>query len=161
MNVDEIRVQRDDFSLAAEYEACREAAGPDCGAIATFIGLVRHVEGDAQVTGLHLEHYPGMTEKSINQIVDDARNRWSLQHVRVVHRIGALPAGSQIVLVIVASSHRPDAFAACEFVMDFLKTEAVFWKKEIRSDGEVWIKSTTGDYERRDGWDNGISSTAK
>ena len=159
--MDDIRIQSDDFSLVDEYEACREVAGPDCGAIATFVGLVRHAEGDTTVTGLHLEHYPGMTEQSIQKIVDDARNRWSLQHIRIVHRIGVLPAGSQIVLVIVASSHRPDAFAACEFMMDFLKTEAVFWKKEIRSDGDVWIKSTTGDYERRDGWDNGISSPVK
>ena len=150
--MDEIRVQSDDFSLAAELEACITASGRNCGAIATFTGLVRHVEDAAEVTGLHLEHYPGMTEESIKNIVQDARRRWSLQHIRVVHRIGALGAGSQIVLVVVASSHRPDAFAACEFIMDFLKTEAVFWKKEIRSDGEIWIKSTTGDYERRDGW---------
>ncbi|MCY4128740.1 MAG: molybdenum cofactor biosynthesis protein MoaE [Gammaproteobacteria bacterium] len=157
--MDEIRVQSDDFSLADEYLACGEVAGPDCGAIAAFVGLVRHTEGDAKVTGLHLEHYPGMTEKSIEKIVEEARNRWSLQHVRVVHRIGVLPARSQIVLVVVASSHRPDAFAACEFIMDFLKTEAVFWKKEMRSDGDIWIKSTTGDYARRDGWESGISSS--
>lgn len=159
--MDEICVQREDFALANEYEACRNAAGPDCGAIATFIGLVRHVEGDSTVAGLHLDHYPGMTERSMEKIVTDARQRWSLQHVRIIHRIGTLPAGSQIVLVVVASSHRQDAFAACEFIMDFLKTEAVFWKKEIRSDGEVWIKSTTGDYERRDGWDNRISTSVK
>ena len=159
--MDEIRVQTDDFSVADEYEACGAAAGLDCGAIASFIGLVRHADGDSKVEGLHLEHYPGMTEASIKNIIEDARNRWSLQHVRVVHRIGTLPAGSQIVLVVVASSHRPDAFAACEFIMDFLKTEAVFWKKEIRSDGELWIRSTSGDYERRDGWDDGVSSVGE
>lgn len=159
--MDEIRIQSDDFSLADEYAACRATAGSDCGAIATFVGLVRHTDGDAKVSGLQLEHYPGMTEKSIERIVADARNRWSLQHVRIVHRIGALPAGAEIVLVVVASSHRPDAFAACEFIMDFLKTEAVFWKKEIRSDGEVWIKSTTGDYQRRDGWERGISASVE
>lgn len=159
--MDEIRVQTGDFSVADEYEACGAAAGLDCGAIAAFIGLVRHADGDSRVEGLHLEHYPGMTEESIKHIIEDARKRWSLQHVRVVHRIGALPAGSQIVLVVVASSHRPDAFAACEFIMDFLKTEAVFWKKEIRSDGELWIKSTSGDYERRDGWDDGVSSVGE
>ena len=146
-------MQRADFSLPDEYAKCREKAGGNCGAIASFVGLVRESDGDDDVTGLCLEHYPGMTEASIERILQDARNRWSLQHVRVVHRVGSLAAGSQIVLVIVASSHRPDAFAACEYIMDFLKTEAVFWKKEIRSDGEVWIKSTTGDYERRDGWD--------
>lgn len=157
--MDEIRVQDKDFSLASEFDACVEAAGSNCGAIATFVGLVRHVEGDSKVAGLHLEHYPGMTEESIAKIVHDARKRWSLTHIRVIHRIGALDAGSQIVLVVVASSHRPDAFAACEYIMDYLKTEAVFWKKEIRSDGEIWIKSTTGDYERRDGWDKATTST--
>jgi len=159
--VDEIRVQKEDFSLSEEYEKCCVAAGPECGAVATFTGLVRQFEVSTSVSGLHLEHYPGMTEKSMENIVAKARNRWSLQHVRVVHRIGVLEAGSQIVLVIVASSHRPDAFAACEYIMDFLKTEAVFWKKEIRSDGEIWIKSTSHDYERRDGWAGEPSATVK
>lgn len=159
--MDEIRVQAADFSFATEYADCVAAAGRDCGAIAAFVGLVRQIDGDAKVTGLHLEHFPGMTEESIETIVQDARQRWSLQHIRVVHRIGALEAGSQIVLVIVASSHRPDAFAACEFIMDYLKTEAVFWKKELRSDGEIWIKSTTGDYERRDGWANATNTPLK
>ena len=157
--MDEVRVQNADFSLAGEYAACRKAAGGECGAIASFIGLVRDSDGDEDVTGLCLEHYPGMTEDSIKRIVQDARNRWELQHVRVVHRVGELLAGAQIVLVIVASSHRPDAFAACEYIMDFLKTEAVFWKKEIRSEQEIWIKSTTGDYQRRDGWVEKTAST--
>ncbi len=159
--MDVIRVQAEDFTLATEYKACTDVAGRDCGAIATFVGLVRQADGDTQVTGLHLEHYPGMTEASIEKIVEDARQRWSLQHIRVIHRIGELSAGSQIVLVVVASTHRPDAFAACEFIMDLLKTEAVFWKKEIRSTGEIWIKSTAGDYDRRDGWENAATSSMK
>ena len=150
--MDEIRVQDVDFSLSDEYAACSQAAAGECGAIASFIGLVRDSDGDENVTGLCLEHYPGMTENSIEKIIQGARKRWNLQHIRVVHRVGSLRPGSQIVLVIVASSHRPDAFAACEYIMDFLKTEAVFWKKEIRSEKEIWIKSTSGDYQRRDDW---------
>ena len=157
--MDEIRVQTANFSLADEYAKCLEATVGDCGAVASFVGLVRGSDGDDDVTGLCLEHYPGMTEDSIEKILQDARNRWDLQHVSVVHRVGSLGAGEQIVLVIVASSHRPDAFAACEYIMDFLKTEAVFWKKELRSDREIWIKSTTGDYERRDGWVEHASSS--
>ena len=150
--MDEIRIQTVDFSLGFEYARCVEIAGRDCGAVVAFSGLVRYSSGNSSVTGLHLEHYPGMTEKSIRKIVADARERWSLQHVVVIHRVGALSAGSQIVLVVVASSHRPDAFVACEFIMDFLKTDAVFWKKEIRAEGEVWVKSTSNDFERRDQW---------
>lgn len=159
--MDEIRVQTADFSLAEEYAKCVDATKGGCGAVATFIGLVRDSDGDEDVTRLSLEHYPGMTEGSIERIIRDARIRWDLQHVRVIHRVGQLEAGSQIVLVIVACSHRPDAFAACEYIMDFLKTEAVFWKKEIRSDGEIWIKSTAGDYDRRDGWEGQASAAEK
>lgn len=152
MRADDVRVQTDDFDLGDEYAKCLAIAGPNCGAVATFVGLVRGSDGDASVRGLHLEHYPGMTEKSIEKIVADARRQWNLLHVRVVHRIGALQTGDQIVLVVVASSHRPDAFAACEFIMDFLKTEAVFWKKELREEGDIWIKSTGNDFARRDQW---------
>ena len=150
--MDDIRIQEDDFSLGDEYARCIETVGQECGAVATFTGIVRGSAGDSSVTGLHLDHYPGMTEKSIQKIIENARKRWTLQQVIVVHRVGNLPPGSQIVLVIAASSHRPDAFAACEYIMDYLKTEAVFWKKESRADGEIWIKSTTNDYERRDNW---------
>ena len=149
----DIRIQEEDFSLGDEYARCLQSVGQECGAVATFTGLVRESASDSEVTGLHLDHYPGMTEKSIRQIVERAGQRWALQHVVVVHRVGKLPPGSQIVLVITASSHRPDAFAACEYIMDYLKTEAVFWKKESRADGDIWIKSTTNDYERRDNWE--------
>ena len=155
----DIRVQQDDFSIETEYERCRALAGGGCGAIASFVGLVRDSVADDEVQGLHLEHYAGMTERSIQQIIERARNRWNLQGIVVVHRVGRLTAGEQIVLVVVASSHRLDAFAACEFLMDYLKTEAVFWKKEIRSEDEVWITSTKSDYRRRDGWENGDQST--
>lgn len=148
----DIRVQESDFSLNEEYERLVAAVGQECGAVASFVGLVRGSDSDSKVVGLELEHYPGMTESSISQIIEQARERWSLQGAVVLHRIGKIPSGSQIVLVIVASSHRPDAFSACEFVMDYLKTEAVFWKKEIREDGDIWIRSTTNDVSRRDEW---------
>ena len=148
----DIRVQQSDFSLEVEYKRLVDAVGHECGAVASFVGLVRGSDSDSKVVGLELEHYPGMTESSIAQIMEQARARWSLQGAVVVHRVGKIPSGSQIVLVLIASSHRPDAFSACEFVMDYLKTEAVFWKKEIREDGEIWIRSTTNDVSRRDEW---------
>lgn len=150
--MDVVRIQTADFSLADEYQLTRDVAGAQCGAVATFVGLVRDRVGTEEVATLELEHYPGMTEASIQDILDQARSRWELLHIRVIHRIGVLEASSQIVLVIVASSHRPDAFAACEFIMDYLKTEAVFWKKERRSSGETWIESTSQDYQRRSDW---------
>lgn len=111
---------------------------------------------DDQLLGLYLEHYPGMTEKSIETIVDKAIEKWSLLEVVVIHRVGKLLARDQIVLVLVGSAHRGDAFAACEYIMDFLKTEAVFWKKEIGRTSDKWIKSTADDYKRRSNWvDNG------
>lgn len=148
----EVRVQEEDFSLDTEYQRLVDSAGSECGAVASFVGRVRHSSVDAKVIGLRLEHYPKMTESSIRTIVEQAEKRWFLQDVIVIHRVGEIPSGSQIVLVLVASSHRPDAFAACEFIMDYLKTEAVFWKKEIRDDGEVWIRSTANDKARRDDW---------
>jgi len=105
------------------------------------------------VQALRLEHYPGMTESSIRTIIDDARERWPLDDVVVVHRVGALLPGDQIVLVLVASGHRAAAFAACEFLMDYLKTRAVFWKKETRADGAEWIRSTTDDARRAAAWE--------
>ena len=149
---DVIRVQREDFSIEEEYERCRQHAGGSCGAIASFVGLVRDRVDESDVNGLYLEHYPGMTESSIGTIVSEARSRWQLLSTTVIHRVGELSANAQIVLVLVASSHRPDAFAACEYVMDLLKTEAVFWKKELRSDQDVWIESTHSDFKRREGW---------
>lgn len=147
-----VAIQDKDFSVATEYSRMRERVNGKAGAITSFVGLVRDIAQSQNVDGLVLEHYPGMTEKSIERIIDQAKERWRLLDVTVIHRIGHLHAADQIVLVIVASSHRPDAFAACEFLMDFLKTEAIFWKKEIRGDEEVWIDSTANDRSRRDGW---------
>ena len=148
----DIRVQTEDFDMAAEWAACRERCGGDCGAIVAFGGMVRDRFGDSEVRALHLEHYPGMTEASIRRIVDQAAERWRLLDVVVVHRVGDLAAEEQIVLVLAASGHRPDAFAACEFIMDYLKTDAVFWKKEHRPGGDTWIGATANDRQRRNGW---------
>ena len=105
------------------------------------------------VTGLLLEHYPNMTEVSIRKIAEDASTRWDLLDIVIVHRVGHLELGDQIVMVLVGSAHRPDAFDACEYIMDYLKTEAIFWKKEFRGESSHWIKSTSKDYQRRDGWE--------
>ena len=147
-----VRIQRDDFDVAREWDACRERCAGAAGAVVAFGGLVRDRASDAVVRGLHLEHYPGMTEASIERICAEAGARWRLLDVTVVHRVGDLDPTEQIVLVLVASSHRPDAFAACEFLMDYLKTDAVIWKKERRTGGDVWITATDDDRKRRSGW---------
>lgn len=148
----QVRIQREDFDLAAEWAACRERCAGAAGAIVTFGGLVRDRAADDEVRALYLEHYPGMTEASIERIIGQAASRWRLEDVLVVHRVGELAPQAQIVLVLVASGHRPDAFAAAEFLMDYLKTEAVFWKKERRRHGDVWIAATADDRARREGW---------
>ena len=141
---DRILVQRADFSLGEEYE--RLAARHDSGAIATFVGKVRDFnQGDA-VKGLSLEHYPGMTEKALVDIVNQARARWPLQECTLIHRIGDLLLGDQIVLVAVSSAHREAAFEACHFIMDFLKTRAPFWKKELTAEGvQRWVEALDRD----------------
>lgn len=154
----DIRVQEADFSCAEEYRGARERLGGVAGAIATFVGLVRDHAGDARVSELHLEHYPGMTERSIGAIVDQAAARWPLLDVVVIHRVGALRATDQIVYVQVASGHRAAAFAACEFIMDYLKTEAVFWKRESGAQGSRWIEATGEDRERLRTWGGPESS---
>ena len=151
-----IRVQREDFSLADEWAALRARTGDGSGAIAAFAGLVRGDARDGVPTGtLFLEHYPGMTESSIADIVGHAEERWPLDDVVIVHRVGELAPGDQIVLVLVASGHRAAAFAACEFLMDYLKTRAVFWKKESRGAATEWIRSTEDDFERAASWTAG------
>lgn len=147
-----VRVQEKDFSVHDEWQACRERLGGKAGAVVSFIGLVRERSDTGNVSSLYLEHYPGMTEASIERIVVNAQQRWSLLDVVVIHRVGELQPEDQIVLVIVASAHRADAFAACEFVMDLLKTEAVFWKKETGDEESVWIKSTPDDVNRSREW---------
>ena len=155
----QVRVQREDFDIAAEWTACRRRCRNAAGAVVAFGGLVRDMvagkDGDSRsgaVSQLRLEHYPGMTEASIEAIVAKAGRRWPLLDVLVIHRVGDLAPGDQIVLVQVASGHRPAAFAACEFIMDYLKTDAVFWKKERRDDGETWIRATDDDRRRKRDW---------
>ena len=148
-----IRVQTEDFSLDGEWAALRRRVGGDCGAIVAFAGLVRdNARSGERTDTLLLEHYPGMTEASIAKIVAAAEARWPLDEVVVVHRVGVLRPADQIVLVLVASGHRAAAFAGCEFLMDHLKTQAVFWKKEVRQSGATWVRSSTDDGDRAAAW---------
>ncbi len=142
--MDEVRVERDDFDAGREIARLR-AGNPRIGAIASFIGVVRDVnEGDA-VAELTLEHYPGMTEKALAKIVAEARDRWDVIDMLVIHRVGTMRPTDQIVLVVVTSAHRGEAFAACEFLMDYLKTRAPFWKKERTPEGERWVEARASD----------------
>ncbi|HEV7801436.1 MAG TPA: molybdopterin synthase catalytic subunit MoaE [Burkholderiales bacterium] len=146
-----VRVQTEDFDIGAEIAAIRKG-NPAIGAIASFVGVVRDVnEGDA-VSEMTLEHYPGMTEKSIDEIIGQARGRWNVIDALVVHRVGLLKPTDQIVLVIVASSHRGDAFAACEFIMDYLKTRAPFWKKEQTGEAARWVDARITDEAAAERW---------
>lgn len=145
-----VSVQAEDFSVAQEYEAL--SSGTDAGAVVTFIGKVRDMNLGDHVTGLHLEHYPGMTEKSLNEICDEAKSRWPLLQLRLIHRIGDLDIGDQVVFVGVSSAHRSASFEACEFVMDYLKTKAPFWKKERTTDGTRWIDSRDSDAKAAQRW---------
>jgi molybdopterin synthase catalytic subunit len=146
-----ISIQTDDFDAGAEYEALR-LTGPGTGAIVTFSGLVRDSGDLSGVTGLFLEHYPGMTEQVIQGLIDESGRRWDVQRARVIHRVGRLALADQIVFVGVCSAHRGDAFAACEFIMDALKTSAPFWKKEITREGEHWVEQKESDVARSQGW---------
>jgi molybdopterin synthase catalytic subunit len=148
----DIRVQEADFDLSREFAVLREATGAAAGAIVAFCGVVRDRHDLSDVQELFLEHYPGMTERSIDAILDRASQRWNLDAVQVLHRVGRLVAGDQIVLVLVASAHRTEAFEACEFVMDYLKTDAIFWKREMRAGDLHWIAPTGDDQRRRDTW---------
>ena len=129
----------------AECTASLEADAPRIGAVCTFTGLARDYGDRASVNGLFLEHYPGMTEGAIQQVIDDAWARWPIDAVEVRHRVGRIMPGELIVFVGVSSSHRREAFEACEFIMDFLKTRAPFWKKELTADGENWVEQKSSD----------------
>jgi molybdopterin synthase catalytic subunit len=146
-----VRVQSEDFDIAREIAALR-AGDARVGAVAAFIGLVRDINDAAEVSTLTLEHYPGMTEKALSGIVDEAKTRWRIYDALVIHRVGELKPTDQIVLVIVTSAHRGDAFAACEFIMDYLKTRAPFWKKELTAAGERWVEARASDDERAERW---------
>ncbi len=146
-----IRVQTDDFDVGAELEALRRAA-PRAGAVASFVGLVREASAQASITSMTLEHYPGMTEKALRDIADTAASRWEVAATRIIHRVGILYPGDQIVLVAVASAHRAEAFQACEFIMDYLKTQAPFWKKEETGEGARWVASRQSDTLAAERW---------
>lgn len=145
-----ISIQFADFSLKHEAEALRLDNG--IGAIVTFSGLVRDMHGEQSVTGLFLEHYPGMTEKSLQTIAEEAQARWPLRALTIIHRIGELKAGDQIVFVGVSGAHRGAAFSACEFIMDYLKTRAPFWKKSLNSDGDCWVEAKDSDTTASERW---------
>jgi molybdopterin synthase catalytic subunit len=146
-----VRVQSEDFDAGRELAALR-GADPRVGAVAAFIGTVRDVNDDANVKKLTLEHYPGMTEKALAGIVADARARWDIFDALVIHRVGELAPADQIVLVGVTSAHRGDAFAACEFIMDYLKTRAPFWKKESTPEGVRWVDARASDNDAAARW---------
>lgn len=146
-----VRVQTEDFDAGAEIARLR-AGDPRVGAVASFIGVARDINDGSAVATLTLEHYPGMTEAALEDICAQARARWDLLDVLVVHRVGEMKPLDQIVLVVVTSSHRGEAFAACEFVMDYLKTEAPFWKKEVTPQGTRWVDARETDDAARDRW---------
>lgn len=139
----DITIGTADFNI--EYESDRLSGGGEAGAVATFIGYVRSDNDGAGIAAMELEHYPGMTEKAIAAIVEEAGRRFSLLGVRVIHRVGRLHPGDRIVFVGVASAHRGDAFAACEMIMDFLKTQAPIWKKELTDAGASWVDARGSD----------------
>jgi molybdopterin synthase catalytic subunit len=153
------RVQQADFDPAALQAALLAGDGEAAGAVATFTGLVRRPPGDDAFTGLTLEHYPGMTERAVEAILDEAARRWSLLAIGVVHRIGELAPGARIVWVGAAAAHRGDAFAACEFTMDYLKTRAPFWKKEHWGGEARWVEARRGDHERAARWAGAADTT--
>ena len=146
-----VRIQTEDFDVGAEINRLR-LRRPDTGAVVSFVGQVRDLNDDEQVNTLTLEHYPGMTEKALNTIIAKAKERWSIFDALVIHRVGELKPTDQIVLVAVSGAHRGDAFAACEFMMDFLKTEAPFWKKEQTPNGQRWIEAKVTDNAARARW---------
>ena len=139
-----IAVQNAAFELGAEVDAMRRGRS-DIGAIASFVGLARDMNDGSDVAAMTLEHYPGMTEKALAALVEEAQSRWTLLDVTLIHRVGRLLPGDPIVLVAVAGSHRGEAFAACEFIMDYLKTRAPFWKKEETPEGERWVEARASD----------------
>ena len=146
-----VRVQEADFDVGVELDALTRGRH-DVGAVASFVGLVRDANDGSAVRGMTLEHYPGMTEKALEDICAQASARWDLQDIVVIHRVGRLVPGDRIVLVGVAGAHRGEAFEACEFVMDFLKTRAPFWKREETPDGPRWVEARSSDEVAAERW---------
>jgi len=147
----QVRVQTEDFDVGAEMRAIRQG-NPKIGAVASFVGLVRDMSDHGRISEMLLEHYPGMTEKALENIVSQAQSRWDLIDALVIHRYGVLRPTDQIVLVMVASSHRGDAFSACEFIMDYLKTGAPFWKRESTDEGARWVAARESDDVAAERW---------
>lgn len=148
-----ISVQREDFSIDdVTRELCAERR--DIGAVVSFTGLVRDLTRHADLCALQLEHYPGMTERALESIANEACQRWDIEDVAIIHRVGKLLTQQKIVLVVTLSAHRKEAFEAAEFIMDYLKTQAPFWKKEITLDGSHWVDAREGDQEAAKRWDN-------
>ena len=147
-----IRIQEQDFDVSAEIAALRKG-DPRVGAVVSFLGTVRDVNEGSQVKAMTLEHYPEMTEKALNNILEQAKARWDIYQTLVIHRIGSLLPEDQIVLVVVSSAHRGEAFAACEFIMDYLKTAAPFWKKEDTPQGSRWVDARVTDEAAIARWD--------
>ena len=155
-----IKVQEQDFDLGTEVAALR-IGHPEVGAVAVFVGAVRDLNDGSTVQSLELEHYPGMTERALEALVARAQDRWELAGVTLIHRYGKLRPTDQIVLVAVACAHRGNAFAACEFIMDYLKTEAPFWKKEGIESGSRWVDSRESDAQARARWHDGEMGSSK
>ena len=154
-----VRVQTQDFDAGAEIAVLRRD-NPGIGAVASFIGVCRDSNDGDTITTMTLEHYPGMTERALENIVAEAKNRWDVMDVLVIHRVGELKPTDQIVLVVVTGSHRGAAFAACEFIMDYLKTRAPFWKKEATPQGARWVEARSSDDEAVQRWEPPKSSAA-
>lgn len=157
MPIRTIRIQTEDFDLSTEIAQLR-AGRPDVGAVVSFVGTVRDMNEGQSVSVMELEHYPGMTEKALEEIVQQARRRWDFIDALVIHRIGPMRALEQIVLVAVTSAHRGEAFAACEYIMDYLKTQAPFWKKETTPQGERWVDARVSDDEAMAKWNTNKNS---
>lgn len=146
-----VKVQAENFDLAQEMALLTDD-DKSVGAVVSFVGLVRDLHAGEEIQSLILEHYPGMTEKALESIEYEAKSRWQLRQCMIIHRIGQLKPQDQIVLVLVSSAHRSEAFKACEFIMDYLKTQAPFWKKEITDKGERWVDARLSDDEAHARW---------
>lgn len=146
-----VSIQQEDFDAGAVMAEMR-AASNNVGAMVTFVGLVRDMSDDDRVDNILVEHYPGMSEKALHKIIDEAHRRWALIDARVIHRVGTLGPNDQIVLVATASSHRGNAFSSCEFIIDYLKTDAPFWKKEVKPQGGEWVVTKDSDVQRMQRW---------
>lgn len=153
-----IRVQAEPFDLNAELAALHRA-NPKVGAVASFLGITRDLNAGQDVATMTLEHYPGMTEKALERICHDAMTRWTLLDITVIHRVGELRPTEPIVLVAVAAAHRGEAFSACAFIMDYLKTQAPFWKKETTPEGEKWVEARATDDVAAARWGSGKRQT--